>query len=89
MSKANKMKRISLAPKAVLESWIPQDVLSKDTYFKHHVSLGDDNEDHSTANEARVLPHISEGPDADGEEQEPSFTSERERGSLQDAEMPL
>ena len=81
------MKRISLAPKAVLESWIPQDVLSKSTYFKHHLSLGDDNEDHSTTKEARVIPHISEEPDADGEK--PSFTSESERGSLQDAEMPL
>ena len=83
MSEARKIKRLSLAPEAVLQSWIPKDVLSKSTYFKHHSSLGDEDEDHSTAKEARVLPHISEEPDADGEERE------RELGSQQDEEMPL
>jgi hypothetical protein len=81
MSEARKIKRLSLAPEAVLQSWIPKDVLSKSTYFKHHSSLGDEDENHSTAKEA-TLPHISEEPD--GEE-----PSERELGSLQDEEMPL
>lgn len=83
MSEARKIKRLSKAPEAVLHSWIPKDVLSKSTYFKHHSSLSDDDEDHSTAKEAR-LPNISEEPDADGEE-----PCERELGSLQDEEMPL